>query len=168
MGVTEGQFSARGTMTGGFKLLFKNFDGSLISLMHGAGGVQTAGTKLQADITLPSSSFTGLTYQEGVIAIAYKESGSASDVFISNLTPVTFGTPTTMTWTLPAIPTIQAGGYFGVFLGLNIDGSAGLGNGAGEVYFDNVRFTPVPEPMTMAILGLGALAAMRKRRKGSK
>lgn len=33
-----------------------------------------------------------------------------------------------------------------------------------SVYWDNINANPVPEPATMAILGLGAIAAIRRRR----
>lgn len=38
--------------------------------------------------------------------------------------------------------------------------------GAGDIMgYDNVNVTPAPEPATMALLGMGALALIRKRRK---
>lgn len=36
--------------------------------------------------------------------------------------------------------------------------------GIGEVWFDNVSVSSVPEPATLCLLGLGSLACMRKRR----
>lgn len=41
----------------------------------------------------------------------------------------------------------------------------GIGNGSvNSVYYDNLEVTAVPEPATLALLGLGALAAYRKRK----
>ena len=38
-------------------------------------------------------------------------------------------------------------------------------NNASPVYYDNLALTPVPEPMTLAVLGMGALGVLRRRRK---
>jgi len=42
---------------------------------------------------------------------------------------------------------------------------AGTANGKNSVVWDNFTATPVPEPATMAALGLGAAALLRRRRK---
>ncbi len=41
----------------------------------------------------------------------------------------------------------------------------GGGNFPGSLYWDNVTANPVPEPATMTLLGLGAVAIMRRRKK---
>ncbi|MBX3114642.1 MAG: PEP-CTERM sorting domain-containing protein [Fimbriimonadaceae bacterium] len=65
------------------------------------------------------------------------------------------------------------GGSSGEFLGF-VSSGAGIvkitfdaDGGDGEMGIDNLQYggEPVPEPATMAILGLGGLAVLRKRRK---
>lgn len=41
----------------------------------------------------------------------------------------------------------------------------GSGSAGDQIAYDNVSFSPVPEPASMAILGIGALALLRRRRK---
>lgn len=51
-------------------------------------------------------------------------------------------------------------------LGIGMNGNWGAGSAV--VYFDNIRLTPVPEPSTVALLSLGAVAglgALLRRRK---
>jgi len=51
----------------------------------------------------------------------------------------------------------DAGGFYGISLGVN-----NIGTGA-TIIFDNVVFTPVPEPGSMALMGLGSLIMLRRR-----
>lgn len=50
-------------------------------------------------------------------------------------------------------------GFFGITLGVN-----NVGEGA-VVVFDNITFTPIPEPGTMALLGLGSVLVIGGRRR---
>jgi len=47
----------------------------------------------------------------------------------------------------------------------NIDISFAPDPGRGEVDFNGFQITPVPEPTTLSLAGLGAVAALRRRRK---
>ncbi|OHB54605.1 MAG: hypothetical protein A2Y12_09810 [Planctomycetes bacterium GWF2_42_9] len=46
---------------------------------------------------------------------------------------------------------------------MNGGNSVGTGNAWNQTYFDNLTITEIPEPATMAILGLGSFALIRRR-----
>ncbi len=81
----------------------------------------------------------------------------------------------TVTWSvdglLMATSTMPTGGYAGsdIFFGQSdINSSSSTDPNSRLLNFgiiDNVRVTPVPEPATMAALGLGALVALRRRKR---
>jgi hypothetical protein len=52
-------------------------------------------------------------------------------------------------------------------LGLNLGSDYGATQGLGEGYFDDLSVSVVPEPMTMTVLALGAVAALRRRNRKS-
>lgn len=59
-------------------------------------------------------------------------------------------------WTL-SLPTASYDSF-------HILSTSGANSGASFVTFDNVTVTPVPEPASMAVLGLGAIGLIRRRR----
>ncbi|MEL7237253.1 MAG: PEP-CTERM sorting domain-containing protein [Planctomycetota bacterium] len=67
-------------------------------------------------------------------------------------------------FTLPNITgtnNLDSGGFYGIQLG-----ASGLGEDAGDavVAFDNIVFTPIPEPTSLGLLGVAGLALARRRR----
>ena len=76
----------------------------------------------------------------------------------------TIGSETTLTWTIPtSVAATLATSSNPTQIGFQVGGGYTAGNET--MYFDNVRTTPVPEPATFAMvgLGLGALLIFRRR-----
>lgn len=66
------------------------------------------------------------------------------------------GTDLTTIATGPMTPTANSNGGFGIFQNSN--------NGSTTVDYDNFTITAVPEPTVMALLGIGGLMTLRRRR----
>jgi len=68
---------------------------------------------------------------------------------------------------------LGTGAGVGAFFDLTVNGSIARiefsqdnpGTGGDGMIFENLAFTPVPEPASMAALGLGAVALLRRRRQ---
>ena len=52
----------------------------------------------------------------------------------------------------------------GIWSFIQTDASINIGNSGGGFYFDNVTVSNIPTPASAAVLGLGGLAAARRRR----
>ena len=153
-GVTNGTYSVLARVNPGYQQFLKTFDFSLSNDLLRQGGTLTY------DITIPTGEFTGAG---GWFETFAAWTGQVTN-YANQIVPIANdGTTKSITITLPTVPQTQD--FYGIFIGTNNDPSWTVPAGGASVYIDNVRFTPVPEPASMAVLGLG-LAAFRKRRKG--
>ncbi len=71
-----------------------------------------------------------------------------------------------------SFPTPQGGTWMGEYLGLAVDGNdayvawcSSLVDNNGDIYFDKIANSAIPEPAALAVLGFGAVALFRKRKK---
>ncbi len=69
-------------------------------------------------------------------------------------------------------PTPLGGTWMGEYLGLAVDGNdayvawcSSLVDNNGDIYFDKIANSAIPEPAALAVLGFGAVALFRKRKK---
>lgn len=147
-GATSGSFAALAEVSAdtGYDLLVKNFDGAILTAMQPGGTVSF-------DVTVDADSFSGGSYFETIFAYVGETLS-----FDGQLTAVSMSGTTSVSFVVPEIS--GQGAYFGIFLGMNTDATKGTGN----VYFDNVQFEAVPEPMTLGLLSAAGLMALRRRR----
>lgn len=163
--------------SGGFSTTMGVTDGAYSWMLTAAAGPDygaaiggTASTTLTSQLAnaasvsvdvLADSSFSYLQFdltlnQQGGLGYA------SVDSYNYTQSPV-LGTESTLTFTIPAAmrATLAANPTLGTSLNYQIGGGAG-----GTLYLDNLRITEVPEPATMALLGLGmaGLLAFRRRR----
>lgn len=152
-GASLGSFAAQGRVLVGYNSAFKTFDAATAPQALFANG----GT-LSYSVFVPASDVTvGGGFLESFVAYTGQTTPYGNQV--NAITP---GVLTTITAVVPAIAQGQT--FFGLFLGLNAGNGTTYAAGGANVYYDNVTFTPVPEPASMAVLGLG-LAAFKRRRK---
>jgi PEP-CTERM motif len=107
------------------------------------------------DVFTPSSSFG--FYLQIQLWVNNADTGYFQD---GDYISTTIGSETTITF--PNLPAAQvailAASSNPTQIGFQIGGG-----GAGDVFLDNLRVQPVPEPGTLALLGLGALCLLRMR-----
>lgn len=159
IGVTEGTHSLKLSPLSGFSLLVKNFSAQLnIALLD--AGINNNAVLLSLDVTIPAGSFdVGGTYFE----LNMPRVGSDRPFIntLVNAASVPGNGPQTLYFVLPAGDRGAANpGFYGIFIGVNTDRAPGLG----EVYVDNLRINPIPEPASLGLLsavGLGLLARRR-------
>ena len=129
------------------------------------GTGQTSGTVLQQiashdkfmfDLTIPTG-FSGNWFNT---LLAFNGATGGWRQGAASITlPLTAGTQTiTVDYSALTKP-LASDSWFQIFLGFN--GPAGAPR---DFYVDNFRTAPVPEPATIAVLAVGALALLRRRR----
>jgi hypothetical protein len=93
--------------------------------------------------------------------------GATNQIIATTLQDVTVGGPTftlnPTTWYLTGGANNVLGQALATDVRLFVSGGNATSTNLGG--YDNLSITPVPEPATMAILGIGALALLRRRRK---
>lgn len=159
VGVTEGTHSLKLSPLSGFSLLVKNFGAELnIALLN--AGINNNAVLLSLDVTIPAGSFdVGGTYFD----VNMPRVGSDRPFIntLVNAASVPGNGPQTLYFVLPAGDRGAANpGFYGIFIGVNTDRAPGLG----EVYVDNLRVNPIPEPASLGLLSAVGLGLLGRRR----
>lgn len=131
----------------------------------------TPGATISADITSFAADMTG-GWKEVLMVINaqnYDDDGDSSNNIGWNqfnlIAMDLSGVPQTMTWEIPVDLSTKIAGsndniaWFELLIISNTEDAAGS---VGKFYIDNIQ--AIPEPATMALLGLGGLALLRRRR----
>lgn len=142
----------------------------------GAGGgdyfVDKTAAPLSLDFTLAAASNVGRIiiwgYDPGFGADAIENTATAATISFST-DGTNFGSATNVTFSASGGPQTAD---FSTFTGatqvrveFTDNGFDGVGLGGDRVGLGEVRFSTVPEPSSMALLGLGGIALLRRRRK---
>ena len=155
-----------------FELLISNFDGTVNpdtgiapnALFEGGG-------TLTVDVTIPEAG-PGAGESGAQVFLARQGTNTPFDVTDGSgnfqFPGIGFGGTSTLSYVLPNIAgtnDLDDGGFYGFTIGVQFAGADT------DIFFDNFVFTPgddnpvVPEPASLALLGLGAAAMMGRRRK---
>lgn len=159
IGVTEGTHSLKLSPRTGFSLLVKNFSFQFNQALL-AAGINDNAVLFALDVTIPAGSFdVGGTYFE----LNMPRVGSDRPFVntLVNAASVPGGGTQTLYFVIPAGDRGSPNpGFYGLFIGVNTDRAPGLG----EVYVDNLRLTPIPEPAGLGLVGGLALGLLRRTR----
>jgi len=126
------------------------------------GFAMYAGTTVSLSVDILDPSAEPMTGAEAHLALTFKDSGgnALNGTWGTAYVNVGSGTLTPDTWTNFSFSAVAPAGTVSVDLQLEFQGTS-AGGGGGAVWFDNVGI--IPEPMTVALLGLGGLLLRRRK-----
>jgi PEP-CTERM motif-containing protein len=153
VGVTDGTHSGYKTeLPGGWSATFQSgYSGSYVADL-------AANNLLSVDMTM-SGDYVQDWHQLQIWFLIQGDGFNTGDV--GYIMVPDGGVTTTITYDYSAMTVNPASGWAQIRIGTNFAGGAAPAD-VGTLYLDNLRLTP--EPATLALLGLGSLLAIRRRR----